>query len=116
MRKYVDKLWKGIQERLAYFDKDGSTCCSEAPAEGIFSILAYITENRASLTPGHLSKLCRVVKEGPTPGTLKALFVPFTFSRIFTAVSSYFLPKMCYLNDAVLFTFSNDFLLFYFFK
>ena len=72
MRKYVDKLWKGIQERLAYFDKDGSTCCSEAPAEGIFSILAYITENRASLTPGHLSKLCRVVKEGPTPGTLKA--------------------------------------------
>ena len=44
----------------------------QRPAEGIFSILAYITENRASLTPGHLSKLCRVVKEGPTPGTLKA--------------------------------------------
>ena len=72
MRKYVDILWKGIDERLKYFDKDGSTCCSEAPAEGIFSILAYITENRASLTPSHLSKLCRVIKEGPTPGTLKA--------------------------------------------
>ena len=59
MRKYVDILWKGIDESLKYFDKDGSTCWSEAPAEGIFSILAYITENRASLTPSHLSKLCR---------------------------------------------------------
>ena len=58
-----------VDERLKYFDKDGSTRWSEAPAEGIFSILAYITENRASLTPRHLSKLCRVIKEGPKPGS-----------------------------------------------
>ena len=68
----MNLLWKGIEKRLNYFDKDGSTCWSEAPAEGIFSILAYITENRASLTPSHLTKICRVVKEGPNPGTLKA--------------------------------------------
>ena len=36
INKYVHLLWTGIQERLKYFDKDGTTCWSEAPAEGVF--------------------------------------------------------------------------------
>ena len=72
IKEYVHLLWTGIQERLKYFDKDGTTCWSEAPAEGVFSILGYIVEQRASLTVNHMTKLCRVVKEGPPPGTKKA--------------------------------------------
>ena len=59
-------------KRISFFDKDGSTCWSEAPAEGIFSILAHIVEHRPSLTPRHLAKISRIVKEGPAPGTKKA--------------------------------------------
>ena len=39
IQNYIDKLWRGIQERLTHFDADGTTAWSEAPAEGIFSIL-----------------------------------------------------------------------------
>ena len=37
-----------------------------------FSILGHIVEHRPSLTPNHLAKICRIVKEGPAPGTKKA--------------------------------------------
>ena len=43
---YVEALWKGVASRLKHFDGDGSTCWSEAPAEGIFSILDYIVGTR----------------------------------------------------------------------
>ena len=72
MRKYVDKLWKGIQERLAYFDKDGSTCWSEAPAEGIFSILQTIVDHKTAIQLKNLTKLCRIIKEDPKPGSKHA--------------------------------------------
>ena len=36
MKKYVEFLWDGIMKRITFFDKDGSTCWSEAPAEGVF--------------------------------------------------------------------------------
>ena len=32
----------------------------------------FIVEHRPSLTPNHLAKICRIVKEGPAPGTKKA--------------------------------------------
>ena len=39
---YIDDLWEGIEERLQYFDSDGTTSWSEAPAEEVFSILDYL--------------------------------------------------------------------------
>ena len=39
---YIDKLWEGISEILEHFDSDVTTAWSEAPVEGIFSILQNI--------------------------------------------------------------------------
>ena len=46
IQNYIDKLWGGIQERLTHFDADGTTAWSEAPAEGIFSILPTIVDHK----------------------------------------------------------------------
>ena len=72
VRNYVDLLWKEIDERLVYFDKDGSTNWSEAPAEGIFSIIDHIIEYKPSLSVQNMIRLCRIVKEGPPPGSRTA--------------------------------------------
>ena len=40
--QYINELWAGISERLTHFDSDGTTAWSEAPAEGICSILQNI--------------------------------------------------------------------------
>ena len=72
VRNYVDLLWKEIDERLVYFDKDGSTNLSEAPAEGIFSIIDHIIEYKPSLSVQNMIRLCRIVKEGPRPGSRTA--------------------------------------------
>ena len=69
---YVEDLWEGIKERWTHFDSDGSTGWSEAPAEGIFSILNYIIEHKPSHSVKHMIQLSRVVKEGPSPGTRRA--------------------------------------------
>ena len=58
---------------LTHFDKDGTICWSEAPSEGIFSILGYIVEHKPMLTVKHMLELSRVVKEGPRPGTKSAV-------------------------------------------
>ena len=63
--KYTNTLWDEIKNRLEYFDKDGPTRWSEAPSEGIFSILDAIVDYKPSLTFKHMISLCRVVKEGP---------------------------------------------------
>ena len=75
LRKYIDGLWKGISERLCFFDKDGTTNWSEAPAEGVFSILSYIIEHKPSLSVEHMIMLCRIVKEGPSPATKPAVAI-----------------------------------------
>ena len=73
LRKYIDSLWVGIVDRLSFFDKDGTTNWSEAPAEGVFSILSYIIEHKPSLSVDHIIMLCRIVKEGPPPATIPAV-------------------------------------------
>ena len=62
-------LWEGISKRLDFCDKGGTTTWSEAPAEGIFSTLSYIIENKPGLSVEHMFQLCRIVKEGPVPAT-----------------------------------------------
>ena len=68
IQNYNDKLWLGIEERLTHFDSDGTTSWSEAPAEGFFSILQTIVDHKTAIKLSNLSKLCRLVKEGPQPG------------------------------------------------
>ena len=68
----INSLWSGVKERFNHFDIDGSTCWSEAPAEAVFSILDYIVNHKRSLTFEHMIQLCRVIREGPSPGTIKA--------------------------------------------
>ena len=69
---YVNVLWCGIVERLSHFDKDGTTNWSEAPAEGIFSIIDHIIEFKPSLTVEKMIQLCRIVREGPPSGSMAA--------------------------------------------
>ena len=73
LETYVQVYWNGVEERLTHFDKDGTTSWSEAPSESIFSILGYIIEHKPSLTFKNMIQLCRVVKEGPTPGSTAAI-------------------------------------------
>ena len=72
LKYYINSLWSGVKERFNHFDIDGSSCWSEAPAEAVFSILDYIVNYKRSLTFEHMIQLCRVIKEGPSPGTIKA--------------------------------------------
>ena len=44
--KYVKELWNGILKRLQHFDSGGTTAWSEAPAEGIFSILQNVCDHK----------------------------------------------------------------------
>ena len=72
IEKYVHSLWHNISKRLPFFDKEGTTNWSEAPAEGIFSVLDYIIEHKPSLSVANMISICRIVKEGPAPGTKSA--------------------------------------------
>ena len=66
-------LWEGISKRLDFRDKGGTNTWSEAPAEGIFSTLSYIIENKPGLSVEHMFQLCRIVKEGPAIETKAAV-------------------------------------------
>ena len=72
---YIDKLWLGISERLKHFDSDGSTAWSEAPSEEIFSIMQNICDHKNSIKLSNLTKLCRIIKEGPPPGSQPASWI-----------------------------------------
>ena len=73
LESYVLSLWDGISKRLQYCDLDGTTNWSEAPAEGVFSILGFIIENKPGLSIKLMFELCRIVKEGPAPATKAAV-------------------------------------------
>ena len=45
---YIDNLWEGIEERLQYFDSDGTTSWSEAPAEGVFLYFGLYLRKKTS--------------------------------------------------------------------
>ena len=72
LHKYVDVLFDEIATRMDYTDKDGSTSWSEAPSESIFSVFKMVLHGRESLTVGHTIALCRLMTNGPKPGTLEA--------------------------------------------
>ena len=62
----------GISKRLKFADQHGITWWSEAPAEGIFSILWYIIEHKPSLSAKHMIELTIIEEEGPLPASNSA--------------------------------------------
>ena len=78
MKDYIEELSNGIADRLKFFDRHGPTAWSEAPAEGVFSILGRIVETKPSLKVSHITKLCRVVREGPSPASKDAINITKT--------------------------------------
>ena len=62
--RYSEQLWKGIKKRLK------SPCSySEAPAEGIFSVLSRVSNWTESATIEHLVALTRIAVHGPPAST-----------------------------------------------
>jgi len=70
--RYIESIWEGITERLTHFDEDGKTSWSEAPAMEIFSILQTICDKKPGIKLPKLTKLFRIIKEGPQPGIILA--------------------------------------------
>ena len=67
---FIVKFWVNVESRLSYTDIDCNlTSFSEAPAESFFSKWAFITDHRPSLKPVNVVSLCRVMLDGPDPGT-----------------------------------------------
>ena len=68
--RYSEQLWKGIKKRLKFTDLSNSPCSySEAPAEGIFSVLSRVSNGRESATIEHLVALTRIAVHGPPAST-----------------------------------------------
>ena len=73
VQNYIDKLWQEMSLRYAYTDLSASdTSFSEAPAEGIFSVIEQIVQGRESLSIENLNALARIRLEGPRVSTLEA--------------------------------------------
>ena len=69
---FIDKLWEGITARFIHSDLEANSCWSEAPAESIFSVYKLAITGRQSLTLSHITSLCRLITDGPNPGTVAA--------------------------------------------
>ena len=71
---YTHHLWKAIRKRLSKTDMTQSPCAfSEAPAEGIFSIMERVKQGRGSLSVKHLVQLSRLAAHGPPASTEAAM-------------------------------------------
>ena len=71
---YTHYLWKAIRKRLSKTDMTQSPCAfSEAPAEGIFSIMERVKQGRGSLSVKHLVQLSRLAAHGPPASTEAAM-------------------------------------------
>lgn len=67
---YINLLWKCIWKRVKKTDLSNSPCAfSEAPAEGIFSVMERVKNGRESLTIDHLVALTRLAAHGPPAST-----------------------------------------------
>ena len=70
VNNFIRNFWGGIQKRLKYTDLDqGSTCFSEAPAEGVFSVIEKVIQGRESFGINLIKALTRISLEGPGVAT-----------------------------------------------
>ena len=72
VKLFISNFWDGVQSRLEYADLDaGATCYSEAPAEGVFSVIENILNGRECLDLDSLEALKRIALEGPGVSTIE---------------------------------------------
>ena len=73
VKGYV-RFLNGILERLQHTDlSHGPTSYSEAPAEGLFSVLERVLNGRESLSLDCAEALTRISLEGPGVATMEGL-------------------------------------------
>ena len=69
---FISRFWEGISKRTELTDLDhGSTSFSEAPAEGVFSVIENVLGGRESLELDSIEALTRVALEGPGVATME---------------------------------------------
>ena len=67
---FIDKFWSCVEARMVHTNTDCElTSFSEAPAETFFSKWQFVIDHRPSLLVKHVIGLCRIMLEGPDPGT-----------------------------------------------
>ena len=70
VRRFISMFWDGVQSRIAQTDiSPGNTSFSEAPAEGVFSVIERVMEGRSCLELNVVEAITRVVLEGPAVAT-----------------------------------------------
>ena len=68
---FIEKFWECVAKRMEHTDTECDiTSFSEAPAESFFSKWEFVTNHRPSLKPSNVISLCRIMLEGPVPGTV----------------------------------------------
>ena len=71
VKGFIVRFWEGIQSRLDHGGlSPGVTSYSEAPAEGIFSIIESVLNGRERLSVELTEALTRIVLEGPGVATM----------------------------------------------
>ena len=72
VKTYINQLWEEMAIRFSQTDLSPSaTSFSEAPAEGIFSIIEKIVEGRELLSVENINALARIRVEGPGVATME---------------------------------------------
>lgn len=71
VKLFIIRFWDAIDRRLKFTDLDaGATCYSEAPAEGVFSVIERILNDRENINLDALESQTRVSLEGPGVATM----------------------------------------------
>ena len=67
---YITRFWEAIQKRTKHAGlESGATCFSEAPAEGVFSVIENVIKGREDLSLECIESLTRIGMEGPGVAT-----------------------------------------------
>ena len=73
LKTFINSFWSEVADRTAFAGLEtGPTSYSEAPAEGVFSVIEYVMTGREKLSLKHVEALTRISLEGPKASTKKA--------------------------------------------
>ena len=73
---FISNFWGEVASRCKIAGLEvGPTSYSEAPAEGVFSVIESVMSGREKLSLQYVEALTRVALEGPRPSTKKAFDV-----------------------------------------
>ena len=73
LKTFINSFWSEVADRTAFAGLEtGPTSYSEAPAEGVFSVIEYVMTGREKLSLKHVEALTRISLEGPKASNKKA--------------------------------------------